>query len=196
MKVLPVRVFGVMGYVVFSYMFKWSDTRWDRELRTRGFLFAPTFISGEAMWWWLGQEARCFARQGCILHTKEELGIEDEEDKKDMVLEKSSAEVEWNAWFDSRMPPLGLWIAGRDELVDGKRLLRRFEKGREPHVEVVHLNTLEEYEHLDVLWAMDSIDMVGREVLDTIWKTAGEARSHCRTPKGCEAREIWVGQRG
>jgi hypothetical protein len=81
-------------------------------------------------------------------------------------------------------------------LVDGKRLLRRFEKGREPHVEVVHLNVLEEYEHLDVLWAMDSIDMVGREVLDTIWKTAGEARSHCRIPKGCENTEPWVGRRG
>ncbi|QDS72155.1 hypothetical protein FKW77_004444 [Venturia effusa] len=180
MAILPVKVFGLMGYIVFSYMFKWSDTRWDRDLRNRGFLFAPTYISAEAMWWWLGQEKHCFAKQGCILNTKEELEAEDEEDRSDKVKEKSSAEIDRVAWFDARVPPLALWIAGRDQLVDGKRLLRRFDKGREPHVEVVHVNVLEEYEHLDVLWAMDSIDLVGREVLETIWKTAGEARRLCR----------------
>lgn len=94
------------------------------------------------------------------------------------------------------MPLLALWIAGRDELVDGKRLLRRFEKGRDPHLEVAHLNILEEYEHLDVLWAMDSIDMVGREVLETIWRTAGEARSHCKVLKGCGKIEPWTGKKG
>lgn len=190
MAILPVKVYGVMAYVVFSYLFKWSDTRWDRDLRNRGFLFAPTYISGEAMWWWLGQEKHCFARQGCILSTKEEIEAEDEEDRADVVKEKSLAEIDRAAWFDARVPPLALWIAGRDELVDGKRLLRRFDQGREPHVEVAHLNVLEEYEHLDVLWAMDSIDMVGREVLETIWKTAGDARSHCLVPRGCETVEL------
>lgn len=196
MSFLPVKVIGVMGYVVFSYIFKWSDARWDRGLRTRGFLFSPTFISGEAMWWWLGQEKHCFARQGCILNTKEELEAEDEEDKSEMGKEKSFAEKERAAWFDIRAPPLALWIAGRDELVDGKRLLRRFENGREPHVEIVHVNVLQEYEHLDLLWAMDSIDMVGREVLETIWKTAGGARRYCEVPRGCEGVELWSGRRG
>jgi hypothetical protein len=33
-----------------------------------------------------------------------------------------------------------------------------------PHVSLVHSKVIEEYEHLDVLWAMDAIDQVGREV--------------------------------
>jgi hypothetical protein len=37
MGILSVRLFGLMGYVVFNYMFKWSVTGWDRDLRNRGF---------------------------------------------------------------------------------------------------------------------------------------------------------------
>ncbi|TLD32489.1 Serine-type carboxypeptidase F [Venturia nashicola] len=195
LAILPVQLFGTMGYVVFSYLFKWSDTRRDRDLRTREFLFAPTYISVEAMWRWLGQEKHCFARQGCILNTKGEVEAEEVEDETNVVKDKRLDEVERAAWFDARGPPLALWIAGRDEFVDGKRLLRRLEKGREPFVEVVHLNLLDEYEHLDVLWAMDSIDLVGREVLETVWKTAGEARRHFMVPRGCETIEPWTGRR-
>lgn len=118
------------------------------------------------MWWRLGQKKHCFARQGCSLNMKEELAAEDEEDAMDMARGKGLADIEIAAWFNARVPPLALWIAGRDELVDGQRLVRRFERDREPHAEVVHLSVLDEYEHLDVLWAMDSIDMVGREGLD------------------------------
>jgi hypothetical protein len=72
-------------------------------------------------------------------------------------------------------------------LVDGRRLLRRFDRGREPHVNVVHKKIIEGYEHLDVIWAMDVIEKVGREVKDVIWATASEeARMQCRTPTGCK----------
>jgi hypothetical protein len=54
----------------------------------------------------------------------------------------------------------------RDDIVDGWRLLRRFERGREPHVRVVHSKIIDDYEHLDVIWAMDSVEKVGREVRD------------------------------
>jgi hypothetical protein len=72
-------------------------------------------------------------------------------------------------------------------LVDGRRLLRRFDRGREPHVNVVHKKIIEGYEHLDVIWAMDMIEKVGKEVKEVIWKTAPEAsRAICRIPTGCE----------
>ena len=82
---------------------------------------------------------------------------------------------------------MALWIAGSDELVDGRRLLRRFERGREPHVNIVHAKVIPEYEHLDVLWAMDVIEKVGVELRDVIWRTAGEGREGCVVPKGCES---------
>lgn len=97
------------------------------------------------------------------------------------------------AWYDEQVPPFALWVAGSDDLVDGKRLLRRFERGREPHVEIVHSKIIEGYEHLDVIWAIDSIEQVGREVLETIWRTLPiELREGtCRVPVGCENIEFW-----
>ena len=90
------------------------------------------------------------------------------------------------------MPPLALWVAGADDLVDGNRLLRRFERGREPHAEVVHSSIIEGYEHLDVIWAVDSLEKVGREVLETIWRTMPEKyRNHCKTLTGCEEIKPW-----
>lgn len=55
------------------------------------------------------------------------------------------------AWYNEQVPPFALWVAGSDDLVDGRRLLRRFERGREPCVKVVHQKVIEEYEHLDVI---------------------------------------------
>lgn len=31
-------------------------------------------------------------------------------------------------WYDDRLPPLALWVCGSDDLVDGKRFLKRLEK--------------------------------------------------------------------
>ncbi|KAJ9646527.1 hypothetical protein H2199_002576 [Coniosporium tulheliwenetii] len=211
---LPGRFYGRMGYLVFSFLFNWTDERWERDLRDRCFQFAPVYVSAESMRWWLGRE--CFARQKCILATREEGWMEDEEDEQeDHVIEeyfsnarmhrtekreplhaggsdKEKGEDEEDdkgrfAWYDEQCPPMALWVAGADDLVDGRRLLRRFERGREPYVDLVHAKIIEGYEHLDVIWAMDAIEKVGKEVKEIIWRTAPEeSRKVCRTPKGCE----------
>ncbi|KAL9615666.1 MAG: hypothetical protein Q9204_008700 [Flavoplaca sp. TL-2023a] len=202
---LPGFIYGALGYRVFSFLFNWSDGRWDRGLRNRMFQFAPVYVSAESMRWWLGRE--CFASQKCILATREEGRREEEEDEEDEAglleyfdhgkahpseeHEARSESQQWKgrkAWYDEHVPPLALWVAGSDELVDGRRLLRRFERGREPHVKVVHAKIIEEYEHLDVIWAMDMIEKVGREVRQVLWKTAPpEAKELCRVPEGCES---------
>lgn len=219
-KVLPARPFSWMGYHVFSFLFSWSDSRWDRDLRNRMFQWAPVYVSAESMAWWLGRNG--FAKQKCILSTREEGQIEDEEDEEeDAVIKQYYAEKEnlnltdrqkfqrslneyrreklstrqqddddrrgRFAWYDERFPPLALWVCGADDLVDGRRLLRRFERGREPHVNVVHQKIIEGYEHLDVIWAMDSIEKVGKEVREIIWRTASsESQKRCRVPVGCD----------
>jgi pimeloyl-ACP methyl ester carboxylesterase len=217
--VLPPRFYGAMGYRVFSFLFNWTDDRWERDLRDRMFQFAPVYVSAESMRWWLGRE--CFAKQKCILSTRAEKIIEDKEDEQeDRELTRSSGESssdsdsegEQNiappekklhdrkggnfqtrdrnlaryAWYGPRTPPFALWVCGADDLVDGRRLLRRFERNREPYVDVVHSKIIEGYEHLDVIWAMDAIEKVGKEVREVIWKTAPlEARKICRVPRGC-----------
>lgn len=205
-QLLPGKIYGALGYRVFSFLFNWTDDRWEQDLRARMFQFAPVYVSAESMRWWLGRE--CFAKHKCILATKDVGRQEDLEDEEDydvqrvhQTMGKGSNSSEdsresrvQNAWYDDQVPPFALWVAGSDELVDGRRLLRRFERGREPHVRVVHSKIIEEYEHLDVIWAMDSVDQVGKEIREVIWKTASaSARGVCRVPKGCDSVEPWTG---
>ncbi|KAI4708805.1 hypothetical protein J4E89_006206 [Alternaria sp. Ai002NY15] len=197
---LPGKFYGSMGYRVFAFLFNWTDDRWERDLRNRMFQFSPVYVSAESMRWWLGRE--CFAKQKCILATRDEKIMEDKEDEEieqtktktglpphdsDDEHQKDRKEAERYAWYGPQTPPFALWVCGSDDLVDGRRLLRRFEHGREPHVDVVHSKVIEGYEHLDVIWAMDAIEKVGKEVREVIWKTSSaDARKLCRTPRGCE----------
>ncbi|KAF1932367.1 alpha/beta-hydrolase [Didymella exigua CBS 183.55] len=211
---LPGKIYGAMGYRVFSFLFNWTDERWDRDLRNRLFQFSPVYVSAESMRWWLGRE--CFAKHKCILSTREEKTIEEredeEEDRSQSRSRDDSEEQSDNArpgdnaldeqkrssyrrdsrrarfaWYGPHTPPFALWVCGADDLVDGRRLLRRFERNREPFVDIVHSKIIEGYEHLDVIWALDAIEKVGTEVRDVLWKTAPEeARNVCRIPRGCE----------
>ncbi|KAH7354849.1 ab-hydrolase associated lipase-like protein [Rhexocercosporidium sp. MPI-PUGE-AT-0058] len=191
-RIIPGKLFGAMGYVVFHFLFNWSDDRWDRGLRDRCFQFAPVYVSAESMRWWLGRE--CFAKQKCILATREEGHAEDAEDEMEdyYALKKNHQRKPKGstAWYNEQVPPFALWVTGSDDLVDGRRLLRRFERGREPHVRIVHSNVIEEYEHLDVIWAMDCIEKVGREIKEVLWKTC-DVRDKVRVPKGCEDVDVW-----
>ncbi|CDM33117.1 Partial AB-hydrolase lipase domain [Penicillium roqueforti FM164] len=190
-RLLPPRIYGTLAYWVFSFLFDWSDTRWERDLRHRMFQFAPVYVSAEMMRWWLGSDS--FAKHKCILSTDNELLQEPNvnphtrdavsehgDDPRDACLGPASS-----PWYGPRTPPFAFWIGGSDALVDGRRLLNRFQSGCEPHVSLVHSKIIEEYEHLDVLWAMDAIDQVGREVNKVIWTTMpDDARQICRTPRG------------
>ncbi|KAI9829918.1 MAG: hypothetical protein M1826_005340 [Phylliscum demangeonii] len=190
---LPRRLYGALGYRVFWFLFNWTDTRWERDLRNRMFQFAPGYVSAESMRWWLGRD--CFARHKCILATREEVKVEEEEYEEEdgdghegrpsSDLSDRVRPTRVSAWYDERVPPFALWVAGSDDLVDGRKLLRRFERGREPHVRVVHSKVIPEYEHLDVIWAMDSVEKVGKEVRDVIWKTLP-----AKEPRGRPALDI------
>ncbi|KAH8733019.1 Alpha/Beta hydrolase protein [Phaeosphaeriaceae sp. PMI808] len=207
-SLLPGRFYGDMGYHIFAFLFNWTDDRWERDLRHRMFQFAPVYVSAESMRWWLGRE--CFAKQKCILATHEEKTMEEREDEDEELgathamprdnskdrhekdrnkggLDRRNSNNARHAWYGPDTPPFALWVCGSDDLVDGRRLLRRFERGREPFVDVVHSKVIEGYEHLDVIWAMDAIEKVGKEAREVLWKTAPEeARKICRIPKGCE----------
>ncbi|KAF4341395.1 triacylglycerol lipase [Fusarium beomiforme] len=194
-KLLDPRLYGWLGYKVFSFLFDWTDARWDRGLRNRMFQFAPVYVSSESMRWWLGRE--CFAKHKCILSTKEIVKAEEHMDSTGdgrPVTPRTISALEAHrkhpkgstAWYNKQAPPMAMWVCGNDDLVDGKKLLRRFEKGREPHVNLVHGKVIPEYEHLDVIWAMDAVDQVFKEVREVLWKTCN-ARDICRVPEGCEA---------
>lgn len=145
-----------MGYKVFGFLFGWGDGRWDRGLRDRMFRFVLVFVSSESMRWWLGRE--CFVRYKCILSIKEEWRVEEREDgevgeegvlgevDRDMVdgggggrkRKKGRRRKGSMVWYDERVLFFVFWVVGDDDLVDGEKLLRWFERGRELYVEVVY----------------------------------------------------------
>lgn len=192
-RFLHPRIWGTFAYWMFSFLFGWSDARWERDLRHRMFQFAPVYVSAETMRWWLGSES--FAKHKCILSTTDEsicearddrqpqtgIDAEHDDDPQDPCL---GSQRDWT-WFGPQLPPFAMWVAGSDGLVDGRRLLHRFQSGREPHLNLVYSKVIEEYEHLDVLWAMDAIEQVGTEVRQVLWNTMPEdARRVCRVPRG------------
>ncbi|KAI5459829.1 Alpha/Beta hydrolase protein [Mariannaea sp. PMI_226] len=199
-QLLPPRMYGWLGYKVFSFLFDWTDERWDRGLRDRMFQFAPVYVSAESMRWWLGRE--CFAKHKCILATRDDTKAEEyidgagHKDRPVTPRTKQAIDVHKHArgataWYNTQAPPFAMWVAGTDNLVDGEKLLRRFAKGREPYVNVVHSKVIPEYEHLDVIWAMDAVEQVFKEVREVLWKTC-DARDLCRIPEGCEHIEAWT----
>ncbi|KAK6501803.1 hypothetical protein TWF481_009627 [Arthrobotrys musiformis] len=315
-RIVPGRLYGWLGYRVFTYLFNWSDDLWSRRQRSRGFMFSPVYVSSESMRWWLGRDG--FATHKCILATRSEVeeeeriagsptatakgpdgqegrlglevvaitqsmidggkakvkaatklstrteaveqcasqfatiskskeewqeeitqintstcskqrllanggmsypGVKHQKERKDtpskgclsktllgssgippLEQEKlpraTSTERRERAWFDGSFPPLALWICGSDKLVDGMKLLQRLERGAEPDVNLVHSKVIPEYEHLDVIWALDSIFQVGSEVKICIWDTITEAfkeTMNLQIPTGCEGMGVWVG---
>ncbi|KAG6195216.1 hypothetical protein E4U10_002081 [Claviceps purpurea] len=206
-SLLNPRLYGYLSYTVFSFLFDWSDLRWDRGLRNRLFQFAPVYVSSETMRWWLGKGG--FASHGCILLTKEMVQHEEEADGigTEAKIEVSTDTADGSTalkrangyesserrrlvpagspWYNDQVPPFAIWICGKDQLVDGRRLLRRFEKGREPHVKLIHSKVVEEYEHLDVIWAVDAVEQVFQDMRDVLWKTCYDQEKF-RTPAGCD----------
>ncbi|KAL4780411.1 Alpha/Beta hydrolase protein [Aspergillus varians] len=182
---LHARIYGQLGYTVFSYLFNWSDSRWDHGLRDRLFQFAPVYVSTETIRWWLGEDG--FSTHKCILATKESCAAENAEDRRIPRSAEYDPTRSDTSWYGPHTPPFALWVGGSDQLVDGRKLLQRFESGREPHVQVTHAKVIEEYEHLDVLWAMDMIEQVGREVRQVLWETMpAQARATSVMPRGVE----------
>ncbi|KAJ5085199.1 hypothetical protein N7532_009970 [Penicillium argentinense] len=192
------KIYGTLAYWVFSFLFGWSDARWERDLRDRFFQFSPVYVSTELMRWWLGSES--FAKHKCILSTIDEVNNDQKrtgtgKDHGDDPGDPCLGGRKDTSWYGPQVPPFALWIGGSDELVDGRRLLDRFQLGCEPHIRLVHSKVIDEYEHLDVLWAMDAIEQVGKEVSQVIWTTVPEeVRDSCRVPRGIKPNFVNMDQ--
>ena len=83
------------------------------------------------------------------------------------------------------MPPVSLYVGGKDKLVDGRKLIERFES-MERNVKLIRRQIDEEYEHLDCLWSMDCIERIGKNVREDIWFTLG---GEAVIPEGCREED-------
>jgi hypothetical protein len=89
-------------------------------------------------------------------------------------------------WYDHRMPPVSLYIGGRDKLVDGKKLVDRL-RDSESHVVLLRAQVDEDYEHLDCIWSLNCVERVAKNIRVDIWKTV--ETDNVITPEGCLEQE-------
>lgn len=177
---VPARIYGSLAYLIFTSLFHWSDARWERRLKARMFGFSPILVSTEHIWWWVGRDG--FGARGCVfdmpgLESQQQEEEEEEEQGEEQGGEQREEQGEeqgaGKGWFPEGTPPMALWVPSSDNLVDGMKFLEHVtDKKREPHVDVVHATVVPGYEHLDVLWAVDSVEKVASEVANVIWETA------------------------
>jgi hypothetical protein len=86
-------------------------------------------------------------------------------------------------WFDPElMPPVSMYVGGKDKLVDGRKLIERFKKV-ESEIVVLRTQVDEDYEHLDCIWSLDAVERVAKNIREDIWLTV--PIEDVVVPQGC-----------
>lgn len=132
--------FGFSSYIVFNYLFDWDDQLWDDEIRTIHFLFSPVYVSNKLMKWWL-RDKNGFGNGKSIINRD-------------------------GYWFNENCPKLLLIIGGNDKLVNGDLFINRLKYNEPNMLDNWQFIKINEYSHLDVLWADNIIDKIGDKLLN------------------------------
>lgn len=160
------KIFSFLSYVMFNFLFNWNDILWDRPLRDRHFLFSPVHISVKLMQWWLSLDPlkssfKTFA-EDMFPDVKTWFPVHSESTSMDEHLHKNEHKPVTQDW-----PKILLFIPRQDRLVDGERLINHF-INHEPH-SIFKIWYIDEYSHLDVLWAGDVIERIGKPMLENMY---------------------------
>ncbi|CCH44656.1 Sterol esterase 1 [Wickerhamomyces ciferrii] len=136
------KLFGFLSYIMFNYLFDWTDELWDNDIKYRHFLFSPVYVSVKLMSWWLNDKNGFKSSKAILEHNKQ--------------------------WFDSNTPAIFLVVPLKDKLVDGAMLVKHMIEIESTNK--FDLIYLEKYSHLDVLWSKTVIDDIGVPILSFLKK--------------------------
>lgn len=155
-----------MSYVMFNYLFDWNDSLWDKPLRDRHFLFSPVFISVKLMQWWLSpcDNKMSFKKGAGTLFpdSKTWFPIED----GNPVIKPEGLHLNSTRQSKKDYPHFMMFIPRQDRLVDGERLINHFINHESNSLYKIWY--IDEYSHLDVLWAHDVIDRIGQPIVENL----------------------------
>ncbi|GAA5893107.1 hypothetical protein JCM8208_004348 [Rhodotorula glutinis] len=141
---VPSRLFGLLGYQMFAFLFSWTDANWLLDRKAKMFCFMPSPVSSASIFWWTGYAG--FSTRGCVL--------DDTADK----------------WFDKRFPPLAIHHGGKDYLVLTEPLLERLRE-RETDVQLIRVQKMDDGEHCDFFWHVDAVELCFHSFLEDIERT-------------------------
>lgn len=152
-----------MSYVMFNYLFDWNDSLWDRPLRDRHFLFSPVYISNKLMQWWLSPSKHkiSFKNGADVMFPPDKVWLPV---KNGRPIEKP-VKTHLNPVRENitDFPHIMMFIPRQDRLIDGEKLINHFIQ-HESH-SLFKIWYIDEYSHLDVLWAHDTIERIGRPLV-------------------------------
>lgn len=158
-----VVILPFMSYVIFNYLFDWNDSLWDKPLRDRHFLFSPVYISTRLMQWWLSPSPHkvSFKKGADIMFPPEKTWFPVE---TGAPVEKAvQNHLNKTRKSPSDYPHIMMFIPRQDRLVNGEKLINHFIQ-HESH-SLFKIWYIDEYSHLDVLWAHDTIERIGRPLV-------------------------------
>ena len=187
------RIFSFFSYIMFNYLFDWDDSLWDKKLRNRNFLFSPVNISVKLMRWWLSSDPKVVSfkhgagkmfpdektwfplindssdsdsdsqshsastpNNGSSTHSE---GATGEETKQEIHLNQPRARY-------TDFPQLMFFVPGQDRLVNCERLINHFINYEDNGVYKIWY--ISEQSHMDVLWAHDVIERIGKPMVENL----------------------------
>lgn len=160
-KYVEPNLFCFLAYSMFSYLFTWWDSHWLRRRKAKYFQYTPRPVSSKLIADWIAG----WGRKGVCMYIGDE-------------------NVNHNQKKSTYQVPLTIFYGTADYLVNGERLVRTF-KGFEAHglsrtqlakessnhedsttssntktlfpmLNLVHVERIEDYEHMDTIWGYDN----------------------------------------
>ncbi|KAK6464740.1 Alpha/Beta hydrolase protein [Scheffersomyces coipomensis] len=172
------KIYYLLSYYVFNYLFGWNSKHWDKDKKVWQclMLFNVVYISSDLMAWYLSSFiGPSFSNQ--LLSKKaykngDNYKINNEPKKENSYLPFCET------WFDENctIPPMILFTGETDDMVDGDRLIAHL-RHYEPNLkegENLFIFKIADYSHLDVIWAVDVIDKIGMEASKVIDNFQGQ----------------------
>ena len=172
------KPFSFLSYIMFNYLFDWNDMLWDKSLRDRNFLFSPVNISVKLMQWWLSPDPTKNSFKYCAdkIFPPEKTWFpissrSDISENEGITFDRNKplgSPHHLNKTRDNSesFPRIMLFVPKQDRLVDGEKLINHFINHEDKSIYRVWY--IDEYSHLDVLWAHDVIDRIGKPILENM----------------------------
>ncbi|CAI8504881.1 unnamed protein product [Hanseniaspora opuntiae] len=157
-------VFSTLSYLMFKFLFDWNDTLWDKNLKSRHFLFSPVFVSIKLMQFWLSESKDAVSfKNGKVA----DLYFPDNKVWFPIVQNESTfaSERPFHVHEPQDLevyPKMTLFVPKLDKLVDGNRLCNHFTQFEDKRLYQIYY--IDDYSHLDVLWSMDVIEVIGKRI--------------------------------
>jgi pimeloyl-ACP methyl ester carboxylesterase len=135
-------IFSSLAFNMFCYLFNWGDTFWDTSRKPKYFMFTPRPTSCKLLTHW------CDIIRFGTLHL---YGNGEEPPKLCDVKDINC--------------PTAIFYSPEDSLVHGDGLVNDM---RQNNVDIFHVEKIDKYEHMDLIWAKDSTATVFSKLVDVL----------------------------